>query len=234
VAAALCCQGPDGRPLLLGPGRRLYSSGSGTDFHTAKGASGKGSSAAAVTMAAAAAGNVAKQLYSRVHKLPQSDVTPTWTTAPKDGGTGGDSGTMGQVGRQSGPGFKLGSGSSGQLGKRDGSDIVAEQVDAGVKGLAAMLGLGGFLALLGPAGEKLGIDHYGALMVMPDRKPLLGGLCGFLLHACTCVCCPLLACMYVGTRGHCRLIVHHVSYAALMQLSLCNRAKAAAVAALKE
>lgn len=199
MAAPLCCQGPDGRPLLLGPGRRLYSSGSGTDFHTAKGASSKGSSAATVTMAAAAAaGNVAKQLYSRVHKLPQSDVTPSWTTAPKAGGTAGDSGTMGQVGRQSGPGLKPGSGPSGKLGKRDGSDIVAEQVDAGVKGLAAMLGLGGFLALLGPAGEKLGIDHYGALMVMPDRKPLLGGVCGcFPFHACSCRCSPCLhACMW--------------------------------------
>lgn len=43
-----------------------------------------------------------------------------------------------------------------------------------MKGLAAAVGLGGFLPLLGPAGERLGLDPYGRLLVMPGKTPLTG------------------------------------------------------------
>jgi hypothetical protein len=49
------------------------------------------------------------------------------------------------------------------------------QVDLGVKGLAAAVGLGGFLPLLGPGGERLGLDTYGRLLVMPGKQVLTGG-----------------------------------------------------------
>jgi hypothetical protein len=49
------------------------------------------------------------------------------------------------------------------------------QVDLGVKGLSAAAGLGGFLPLLGPGGERLGLDTYGRLLVMPGKQVLTGG-----------------------------------------------------------
>jgi hypothetical protein len=64
------------------------------------------------------------------------------------------------------------------LASRTGGDVVGEQIDAGVKGLAAAVRLGGFLPLLGPAGEKLALDAYGRLLVMPCKTPLTGGWVG--------------------------------------------------------
>jgi hypothetical protein len=64
-----------------------------------------------------------------------------------------------------------------RLGSRTGGDIVGEQVDAGVRGLAAAVGLGGFLPLLGPDGQYLGLDPYGRLVCVQDGKLLAGARC---------------------------------------------------------
>lgn len=58
-----------------------------------------------------------------------------------------------------------------------------------MKGLAAAVGLGGFLPLLGPAGERLGLDPYGRLLVMPGKAPLTGEMGqGVVCSACVRQC----------------------------------------------
>ena len=117
-------QGPDGKPLLLGPQRRLYSSSGGNAATSTQGS--KSGSAVAVGMMAGLAGSAAKQLYSRFREPQKLAATPTWSAAVK-AGTGRDEAvgaTASQTSRSSG----LSGARSGQLGSRTGSDIVGEQV----------------------------------------------------------------------------------------------------------
>lgn len=154
-------------------------------------------------MAAGLAGSVASALYNRATGARTYTATPTWsggsavTSAAAVGNNPAAVGTKngrvpiatrGGSSSSSASGRKLvGGGPVGRLGSRSGGDIVAEQVDAGVKGLAAVLGLGGFLPLLGPAGEQLVLDPYGRLLAMPDRKPLTGEVCLLCVDVCVCV-----------------------------------------------
>lgn len=74
-------QGPDGRPLMLGPGRRLYSSDSPShNTSTPKGRK-SASPGVAVATAAAVAGSVASFIYTRARGTPAGSQAPTWSVA---------------------------------------------------------------------------------------------------------------------------------------------------------
>lgn len=83
AAAAAALQDPDSRPLMLGPGRRLYSSsGTTTTTSTPKGSSSTAASpSVAVAMAAGLAGSAAASVYTRLHGAPIPSDKATWNVA---------------------------------------------------------------------------------------------------------------------------------------------------------
>lgn len=127
-------------------------------------------------------------MYSTVHGSQSYKDTPTWSVSksgqsmtgagPSVTGPSPSSDTKSNLAQgvsgTPGPDKVRFGGPVGRMGSRTGGDIVSEQIDAGVKGLAAAVGLGGFLALLGPDGQKLGLDHYGRLVCARDGKLLTG------------------------------------------------------------
>jgi hypothetical protein len=159
---------PSGRPLLLGPGRRLFSS---TDIGIGSSSNSKAFCVLAVDAAAALAGAAARCLF----KL----CAPRRPVLPMHSGTIGPEAppntSMDQAELPQGPG-RAPVGPVGQLGRRSTAGIVAEQVEAAVKGVAALLGLGAFQPVLGPTGQRLGLNAYGKLVPTSSKTPLTGVL----------------------------------------------------------
>lgn len=151
-------QGPNGRPVLLGAGRWLYSSASRNT---------PGHSKTPLIVTATLAGCAAKAVYTMLTGSKSYKASPTWSTGgaaqSRNVLTTPDAGTADKASTSSVE-------SAGFLGNRNGGDIIAEQVTAATLGLAAAVGLGGCAALLGPSGQKLGLDTYGHLMVAPVKR----------------------------------------------------------------
>jgi hypothetical protein len=100
--ACLVHQGPDGRPLMLGPGRHLYSSSNPTPINASAPQGSKNATpGTAVAITAALAGSAAKTLYTRVRGAPEYTHTPSWSVTKMGqvpaGMTNEDGTSVGQV-----------------------------------------------------------------------------------------------------------------------------------------
>lgn len=163
---------------MLGMSRLLYSSSgsNGSNAASSTAARPSSTSAAAVTMAAVAAGAAARRLHAWLagNNLNAPGASAAVFSAPTSGGSSSGTGTKVPPKPQV-PAQAAVAAASGRLATRSSSDDVGEHVEAAVMALAAMLGLGGLVPLLGPDGRKLGVDEYGRLVTMPHKSLLTGG-----------------------------------------------------------